>query len=369
MNKTWIISRCRSLFLLQINVLLLGDYMSDYSIFKLFGSVKIVQEVTNPTPTSTTVNTSTTTAPPHSIPTTTTTTLPLNFKPQKKRHHQHGRKNSFYASKQLRKLNKFKLQQQQQFSIIKIYSSGQLKCKSQKLLCLWPLPTITRYTILLSLIVSALNCLQVLELSCSSPTYVIHRLDIANLLLSPFLCMASLPSIAMFGWNVLILGLFEESLTHMLGDTRRFVQTFMGIVVSVCTIRQGIGYVFSKSTGWAVPSLFFSDALHECSQGLLLSASILYSQKKADPLFDRRPGSVPVCIAGHSVAQHGRQVHPHVRQQQQADSAKSDAAVWHVSGQLCSQKHPVVVSDGAADRLPGHGCDPDTTCARQALGQ
>ncbi|KAK4510805.1 uncharacterized protein ATC70_005239 [Mucor velutinosus] len=249
--------------------------MSD-SFFKLFGSVKIVQEVTNPTSTSTTTvntfstHTSTTLgASSHtlqpSIPAATTT--PLNFKPQKKRH-QHGRKNSYYPSKHLRKLNKFKLQQQQQFSIIKIYSSGQLKCKSQKLLCLWPLPTITRYTILLSLIVSALNFLNVIQLACSSPTYVIHRLEILNLLLSPFLCIASLPSMLMFGWNVLILGLFEESLTHMLGDTRRFVQTFMGIVVSVCTIRQGIGYVFSKSTGWAVPSLFFSDSLHECNQGL-----------------------------------------------------------------------------------------------------
>lgn len=268
--------------------------MSD-SFFKMFGSVKLVQEVSNSTTTTTTTTTannntamksnnstnitnSPNTPPliPSIIPSSTTTAAaPLNFKPQKKRY-QHGRKNSYYASKHLRKLSKFKLQQQQQFSIIKIYSSGQLKCKSQKLLCLWPLPTITRYTILLSLIVSLLNFLGIFQLSCSSPTYVIHRLEVFNLLLSPFLCIASLPSIFMFGWNVLILGLFEESLTHMLGDTRRFVQVFMGIVLSVCTIRQGIGYLFSKSTGWAIPSLFFSDSLHECSQGLLLFITCIY---------------------------------------------------------------------------------------------
>lgn len=293
-----------SFFLSLINTILLAIFMSD-SFFKLFGSVKIVQEVTNATTsTSTTVNTSTrplgspnTLQPP--IPTTIASNTPLNFKPQKKRH-QHGRKNSYYASKHLRKLNKFKLQQQQQFSIIKIYS---IKCKSQKLLCLWPLPTITRYTILLSLIVSTLNFLGLFQLSCSSPTYVIHRLEILNLLFSPFLCMASLPSILMFGWNVLILGLFEESLTHMLGDTRRFVQTFMGIVVSVCTIRQGIGYLFSKSTGWAVPSLFFSDSLHECSQGLLLLFVVsLYSLN--GPFTLHRFGPVLVCIARYSITQH-----------------------------------------------------------------
>ncbi|CEP16142.1 hypothetical protein [Parasitella parasitica] len=170
--------------------------MSDYSFFKMFGSVKIVQEVTNSTTTAgndpaikSNSNTAATNSPNALASIPTTTIAPLNFKSQKKRY-QHGKKNSYYASKHLRKLKKFKLQQQQQFSIIKIYSSGQLK------------------------------------------------------------------------------SLFEESLTHMLGGTRRFVQTFTGIMLSVFTVRQGIGYLFSKSTGWAVPSLFFSDSLHECSQGL-----------------------------------------------------------------------------------------------------
>ncbi|KAI9267921.1 hypothetical protein BDA99DRAFT_546374 [Phascolomyces articulosus] len=142
------------------------------------------------------------------------------------------------------------------------------KPKSQKLLCLWPLPVITRYMIGISLLVSTLNFLGFFHLKCSSPSFVIHRLEIVNLLLSPFLFTGSLHTFLLFGWNILILGLFEESLAHMLGGTRRFVKVLVGILLSVCMIRQGIGYVFSKSTGFAVPTLFFSDSLHECNQGL-----------------------------------------------------------------------------------------------------
>jgi hypothetical protein len=53
----------------------------------------------------------------------------------------------------------------------------------------------------------------------------------------------------------------------MLGSTLAFAQLLFGVMVSVGTLRQVLGYVFSKSTGYALPSLFFSDALHECNQG------------------------------------------------------------------------------------------------------
>ncbi|KAI8089431.1 uncharacterized protein BX664DRAFT_262031 [Halteromyces radiatus] len=142
------------------------------------------------------------------------------------------------------------------------------KSKSQKLLCLWPLPTMTRYTILLSVLISALNACQLIHLTCSSPKYVLFRHEVINLLLSPFLFNFTLHGLVLFGWNVLILGLFEESLAQPLGGTRRFCQVVSSIVLAVCTIRQGIGYLFSKSTGWALPTLFFSDSIHECNQGL-----------------------------------------------------------------------------------------------------
>ncbi|GAA5801633.1 hypothetical protein HPULCUR_007081 [Helicostylum pulchrum] len=148
------------------------------------------------------------------------------------------------------------------------------KSKSQKLLCLWPLPTVTRYMILIAVFISTLNFLDILDLSCAAPSYVIHQLDFKNLILSPFLFDWTFPSLVLFGWNVLILGLFEESLAHMLGGTRRFIGllSFMFFVVSA--LRLLLGFIFSKSTGWAFPSLFFSNSMHECSQGKTLKKKV-----------------------------------------------------------------------------------------------
>ncbi|CAO3598643.1 unnamed protein product [Absidia cylindrospora] len=143
------------------------------------------------------------------------------------------------------------------------------KSKSQKLLCLWPLPALTRSIILVSVLISALNACQLIQLNCSSPKYVLFRYEIINLLLSPFLFNFTLHGLVLFGWNVLIMGLFEESLSQSLGGTRRFSYIISSIVLAVCTIRQGVGYLFSKSTGWALPTLFFSNSIHECNQGLV----------------------------------------------------------------------------------------------------
>ncbi|KAI8643544.1 hypothetical protein BD408DRAFT_414744 [Parasitella parasitica] len=144
----------------------------------------------------------------------------------------------------------------------------QQKSKSQKLLCLWPLPTVTRYMILVALIVSTLDCFHILDLSCSAPSFVVYRFDFKNMIFSPFLFDWTLPTMALFGWNVLILGLFEESLAHMVGGTRRFVQLLVFLFASVSLLRVCLGLLFSKSTGYAFPTLFFSNTMHECSQGL-----------------------------------------------------------------------------------------------------
>lgn len=142
------------------------------------------------------------------------------------------------------------------------------KSKSQKLLCLWPLPTVTRYMILIATLMSVLNWLGILSISCSAPSYILHRLDFKNLLLSPFLFDWTLQGMMLYGWNLLILGLFEESLTLMLGGgTRRFIHCLLFVSVSLSIIRVLLGFIFSKSTGWAFPSLFFSNSMHECSQG------------------------------------------------------------------------------------------------------
>lgn len=159
-------------------------------------------------------------------------------------------------------------------------SSKHHRRKKYKLLCLWPLPIVTRYVILISLIVSLLNFTGVLSLKCSAPSFVLHRYEYLNLLLSPFLFSFNLPSIMMAAVNLLTLGLFEESLTAMSGGTKPFMGIFATMVAGVFILRQIIGFVFSKSTGWHSPQLFFSDSLHECNQGLapfLFSLLVLQS--------------------------------------------------------------------------------------------
>ncbi|ORE05508.1 hypothetical protein BCV72DRAFT_306362 [Rhizopus microsporus var. microsporus] len=178
----------------------------------------------------------------------------------------HTRRNSKYNIRHHRA-------RQPSFSSLRKYPSirpeeERNKRKSQKLLCLWPLPIVTRYMILIALFVSTLNFLNIIHLSCAAPSFVIYRSSIKSLLLSPFLVDWTLPSIVLYGWNILVIGLFEESLAHMVGGTRRFVQLLITLFTTVSALRIALGYLFTKSTGWAVPSLFFSNAIHECNQGL-----------------------------------------------------------------------------------------------------
>ncbi|RCH98917.1 hypothetical protein CU098_003397 [Rhizopus stolonifer] len=178
----------------------------------------------------------------------------------------HTRKNSKYNVRHHRT-------RQPSFSSLRKHSSTKLeeerrKSKSQKLLCLWPLPIVTRCMILIAFLVSTLNSLNIIPLSCAAPSFVIYRFDFYNLILSPFLFDWTLPSMALYAWNIFILGLFEESLAHMVGGTRRFVHLLLVLFTIVSGLRLFLGFVFSKSTGWAFPSLFFSNSMHECNQGL-----------------------------------------------------------------------------------------------------
>lgn len=153
-------------------------------------------------------------------------------------------------------------------------ASSEIKHKSHKLLCLWPLPIITRYIITLSVIISTLNSIGLLQLSSSAPIYVLYRHEYVSLLASPFLFDFNMHSILFFAWNMLILGLFEESLTHVLGGTQMFVNVLFGMAPVLFILRNAFGYIFSKSTGFAVPILFFSESLHESSSGKDLLACI-----------------------------------------------------------------------------------------------
>lgn len=183
----------------------------------------------------------------------------------------------------------------------------QHKSKSHKLLCLWPLPIFTQYIILTSLLVSTLNALNILHTSFSAPSYVIYRLNLIDLFLSPFLFHFTLPSIALFSWNVLILGLFEESLTHLVGGTKRFTTLFVSLFLTLLGLRNLLGFLFSKSTGWALPILFFSNSMHERSEGNTHNQSLASRISKI-----HRYITLSLCFACCSIALYRRQIHSYI---------------------------------------------------------
>ena len=41
----------------------------------------------------------------------------------------------------------------------------------------------------------------------------------------------------------------------------------LGSLVAIVGMRVLLGYLFSRGTGWAYPSLFFNDAIHETTYG------------------------------------------------------------------------------------------------------
>ncbi|RUS21620.1 hypothetical protein BC937DRAFT_92100 [Endogone sp. FLAS-F59071] len=146
---------------------------------------------------------------------------------------------------------------------------GKRKPKSQRILALWPLPVVTRVVAFLALLVSLPVWVGLARSHCSAPSYVLYRHEIVSLVLSPFVVPLSFDGIALAGWNLLALGLFEESLAHAVGGgARRFATALAGVAGGVMVLRQGIGHLFSRGVGYAVPSLFFSESAHECSEGL-----------------------------------------------------------------------------------------------------
>ncbi|KAG2229965.1 hypothetical protein INT48_000598 [Thamnidium elegans] len=293
------------------------------SFFKLFGSVRLVQEVTRSNQSSNTTSSSSlnvdseSTLQDPSSTIETNPTKPIDDKiiekqeeqPKPKQKHitvssptvlnNHNKPRNLLPATR-KNTTKYTIRhyrtRQASISDRKQKEEQQLdgqKSKSQKLLCLWPLPTLTRYMILIALFISTLNFLDVLDLSCAAPSYVIHQLDFKNLILSPFLFDWTFPSLVLFGWNVLILGLFEESLAHMLGGTRRFIGLLSFMFFIVSSLRLLLGFIFSKSTGWAFPSLFFSNSMHECSQ-VVQSLSIddkyilIYGQEESQKITVRK---------------------------------------------------------------------------------
>jgi hypothetical protein len=158
--------------------------------------------------------------------------------------------------------------------------------KKQKTPVFWPLPTVTYRVGVVTLIVSLLAALDILPAHCTAPSHVLYQLDISRLLISPFYVPMTFPAVILGAGNLLLLGLFENSLKSVLGGgTRRFTIYLIFIFAAVLSLRQALGYLFSRCTGWAIPMLFFNDTMHECSDGLapfLFSLLILQTHRIYD---------------------------------------------------------------------------------------
>ncbi|KAI9595834.1 hypothetical protein BDF19DRAFT_440204 [Syncephalis fuscata] len=152
--------------------------------------------------------------------------------------------------------------------------SSQTQYKS---LTLWPIPLATRYALLITVIVSTLAAFNLIHVYCSAPSYVIYHEDIGPLLLSPWYTPLHLSSLLVTITNFILLAIFEKSLTQLLGGTRRLIVYWLLMLVCILSLRQLLGYLFCRGTGWAFPALFFNDSVHECSYGLapLLAASLM----------------------------------------------------------------------------------------------
>ncbi|KAI8048804.1 hypothetical protein BDF22DRAFT_249605 [Syncephalis plumigaleata] len=121
-------------------------------------------------------------------------------------------------------------------------------------LTFWPIPPITRGAILVTIVISLWAAYRLIRVYCTAPSYVIYREDITPLLLSPWYIPGQLSAILVAITNFILMSIYEKSLVHLLG-----------------------GYLFCRGTGWAVPSLFFSNSVHECSYGLapLLASTLM----------------------------------------------------------------------------------------------
>ncbi|KAF9194340.1 hypothetical protein BGZ50_006432 [Haplosporangium sp. Z 11] len=116
---------------------------------------------------------------------------------------------------------------------------------------------------------------------CIAPSHVLYAGQYLALVASPFIVPLSpmllassqqtLGTAMLLGTsNILSLALFEDRLTAIFGrgGTRIFRCLFLAILGLVLGLRQVLGFVFSRSVGWTVPALFFSDSMHECNLGL-----------------------------------------------------------------------------------------------------
>jgi hypothetical protein len=115
---------------------------------------------------------------------------------------------------------------------------------------------------------------------CTAPTHVLFSREYLSLLASPFVVpltpsvleaaqVSLVSSVILAVTNIFSLAIFEDHLTMVFnGDgSRIFRNLCLAIMGLIMVLRQLAGFVFSRSTGWFFPQLFFSDSMFECNFG------------------------------------------------------------------------------------------------------
>ncbi|KAF8953694.1 hypothetical protein BGZ52_005394 [Haplosporangium bisporale] len=161
---------------------------------------------------------------------------------------------------------------------------------------------VTRTVLVLTVIMTLVSLGGKFPDHCTSPSKVLYADQYPALLASPFIVpltpalLASaktglVSSVILAFSNLLSLALFEDHLTVIFnGDGprifRNMVFLMMGLIMG---LRQFLGFVFSRATGWHIPALFFSDSMFECNLGL---APFLFALLVVQALFPHSSPSI-----------------------------------------------------------------------------
>ncbi|KAG0199358.1 hypothetical protein BGX28_007365 [Mortierella sp. GBA30] len=163
---------------------------------------------------------------------------------------------------------------------------------------------VTRTVVLLTIVVSIIALGGNFPEHCTAPTHVLFSGEYLSLLASPFVipltpslleaAQVSLgSSLVLAVSNILSLSLFEDQLTTIFnGDgSRIFRNLFMALMGSIMILRQFMGFLFSRATGWHIPELFFSDTMFECNLGLSPYLFALLVVQSLFPASNEKPAS------------------------------------------------------------------------------
>ncbi|KAF9108179.1 hypothetical protein BGX29_002703 [Mortierella sp. GBA35] len=140
---------------------------------------------------------------------------------------------------------------------------------------------VTRLVIVLTVILSLVALGGKFPEHCTSPSHVLYTGEYLSLFASPFIIpltpsllaaaqVGLVSSVILATTNILSLALFEDQLTTVFnGDgSRIFRNLFLVMMGLIMALRQFLGFLFSRATGWQIPELFFNDSMFECNFGL-----------------------------------------------------------------------------------------------------